>query len=151
MLCVYRALGQLAAKMTSSSTPSYISTPGYSTPASDKPSNTPDPTTTTKPSEPASAPGHSNTTTPGYPTPAVATLTEGLGQMLTRSNSIHRMVASLVIGYWGVCPSQLLSQLNTILHERATYEEILSFLMAMQRECHVRLLEITERLLEPPT
>ncbi|CAI8034563.1 TATA-binding protein-associated factor 172 [Geodia barretti] len=134
-----KALGHLAAKMTSSPSPSPISsTPEYSTPSSDTHSTTPDPTTktTTTPPQLASAPGYPNPTTPGYFTPASTTLTEGLGQMLTRSSSTHRIVAALTIGYWGVCPSQLLSGLNTKLTERTTYEEILPFLMTMQRECH---------------
>ena len=61
--------------------------------------------------------------------------------MLVRSSSIHHVVAALVIGYWGQCPSELLTLLNTVLTERTTYEEITPFLVAMQRECHVRLLE----------
>lgn len=53
------------------------------------------------------------------------------------------MVASLVVGYWGSCTSDLLALLTTVLTEKTTYEEIMPFLVAMQRECHVRLLEIT--------
>lgn len=84
----------------------------------------------------------SSTLTPEYSTPALTTLCEGLKQMLVRSSSTHRMVASLMIGYWGKCPEHLMSLLNSVLTERATYEEIMPFLAAMQRECHVRLLII---------
>ena len=63
--------------------------------------------------------------------------------MLTRPSSTHRVVASLVVGHWGQCPAELLALLNSILSERTTYEEIVPYLMTMQRECHVRLLEIT--------
>lgn len=75
--------------------------------------------------------------------PARTTLCEGLRQMLVRPSSIHRMVASLVIGYWGQCPGELHTLLSTVLTEKTTYEEIMPFLVAMQRECHVRLLEFT--------
>ena len=85
-------------------------------------------------SSPTPSPGSS---TLGYPTQGVATLTEGLQQMLTRSSSAHRMVASLLVGYWGACPDKLQPLLSNLLMERTTYEEIVPFLVAMQRECHV--------------
>ena len=129
-----RALGLLAAKMSGGPsqqiTPSpSSSTPEYSTPALTAPSSTP--------------------ATPVYPTPALATLTEGLRQMLVRASSAHRVVAALTIGCWGRCPDELLTLLNSVLRERTTHEEITPFVIAMQRECHVRLLEITGDYCDP--
>ena len=76
----------------------------------------------------------------GYSTPGVVTLVEGLRQMLTRESSAHRMVASLIVGYWGACPNNLRDLLTNLLTQRTTYEEIVPYLATMQRECHVRTL-----------
>ena len=112
-----RALGLLAAKLSISSD---------STSQSDHP--------------PSSPPHPSSSSTLPHCTQALSTLCEGLRQMLVRCSSTHRTVASLVVGYWGQCPSDLLSLLTTVLTEQASYEEIMPFLVAMQRDCHVRLL-----------
>lgn len=89
-----------------------------------------------------SDPPQQSSSSPLNQSPALTTLCEGLRQMLVRCSSTHRMVASLVVGYWGQCPSDLHTLLSAVLNEKTTYEEITPFLVAMQRECHVRLLEI---------
>lgn len=137
----FRALGQLADKMTLSQPPP-TSTPESLTPNSNTSLNTPQAASTNETMTTNLLPNsNAGGATPesGYSTPALATLTEGLGQMLVRTSSTHRMMASLVIGHWGQCPRSLLPQLTAILTETATYEEILPFLMIMQRECHVSI------------
>ena len=118
-LCIHvctlcRALGLLAAKLSISSD------------------------STSQSDHPPSSPPHQSSSTLPHCTQALSTLCEGLRQMLVRCSSTHRTVASLVVGYWGQCPSDLLSLLTTVLTEQASYEEIMPFLVAMQRDCHVR-------------
>ena len=112
-------MGLLCAKLSST----------FSSVSSENPSAVPAENTTTLPPLSSSSPSFSSL--------ALGALTEGLRQMLVRSSLVHRIVASLVISFWGRCPDELLSLLSAILLEQAMYEETMPFLAALQRDCHV--------------
>ena len=109
-----RALGQLASKFSSSSP-------------------NPPSTTTTIPVQ----------STQGLPPTDITVnrLLDGLQQLLSRNATTHKVVGSLIITFWNGCPKeQLLPQLNSSLVEQGSYEELMPFLLALQKDCHVSLL-----------
>ncbi len=64
----------------------------------------------------------------------------GLQQFLTRNFAIHKMVVGLVLTFWKGCgfKDQLVPRLMTALTEDGSYEDLMPFLLAMQKDCHVR-------------
>ena len=121
-----RALGLLASKFSTSSQ-----------------SPNPPSTTTTIPAQ--STQGLPPTTlanqsTQGLPptTLAVNQLLDGLQQLLSRNATTHKIVCSLIVTFWNGCPKELLlPQLNSSLVEQGGYEELMPFLLALQKDCHV--------------
>ncbi len=71
--------------------------------------------------------------------PTLHQLIGNLQQLLSRNVATHKMVASLVIAEWVGCPKeQFLSALTSSLSEQGGYEEITPFILALQKDCHVR-------------
>ena len=133
-----RALGLLAAKLSHSHPTSSLATANSSPAAEGDASRISLPSSSSPSPSSSSSSSSSFSATSSSSSQAVAVLTEGLRQMLARASAVHRMVASLVIGFWGQCPSELLTLLSSVLTEQITYEEIMPFLVALQRDCHVR-------------
>ena len=52
---------------------------------------------------------------------------------------MHKMVVGLVLTFWKGCgfKGQLVPQLMTALTEDGGYEDLMPFLLAMQKDCHV--------------
>ena len=65
----------------------------------------------------------------------------GLQQFLVRNFAMHKMVVGLVLTFWKGCgfKDQLVPQLMTALTEDRGYEDLMPFLLAMQKDCHVRV------------
>ena len=65
----------------------------------------------------------------------------GLQQFLGRNFATHKMVVGLVLTFWKDCSykEQLISQLNMALTEEGGYEDLMPFILAMQKDCHVRV------------
>ena len=53
---------------------------------------------------------------------------------------MHKMVVGLVLTFWKGCgyKDQLVPPLMTALTEEGSYEDLMPFLLAMQKDCHVR-------------
>ena len=66
-------------------------------------------------------------------------LSEGLRQMLAGNSATHKMVAALVVSFWKHCPGNLVPQFTAALTEQGVYEEIMPFLLSLQKDCHVRI------------
>ena len=66
----------------------------------------------------------------------------GLQQFLARNFAMHKMIVGLVLTLWKGCSykDQLVSQLTSALTEESGYEELMPFLLAMQKDCHVRMI-----------
>lgn len=64
---------------------------------------------------------------------------QGLQQFLGRNFALHKMVASLVLTFWKGCgfKDQLVPQLMAALTEEAAYEDLMPFILTMQKDCHV--------------
>lgn len=64
----------------------------------------------------------------------------GLQQFLTRNFAMHKMVVGLVLTFWKGCgfKDQLVPQLMKSLTEDGGYEDLMPFLLTMQKDCHVR-------------
>ena len=64
----------------------------------------------------------------------------GLLQFLMRSFAMHKIVVGLVLTFWKGCSfkEQLVSQLTSALTGDGGYEDLMPFILAMQKDCHVR-------------
>lgn len=64
----------------------------------------------------------------------------GLQQFLMRNFAMHKMVAGLVLTFWKGCSykDQLVTHLTSALTEEGSYEDLMPFLLAVQKDCHVR-------------
>lgn len=79
---------------------------------------------------------------------AVNQLLEGLQQLLSRNTTTHKIVSSLIVTFWSGCPKErLLPQLNSSLLEQGGYEELMPFLLALQKDCHVCMYMLYVQLL----
>lgn len=63
----------------------------------------------------------------------------GLQQFLTRNLALHKMVIGLVLTFWKGCgfKEQLVGQLTMALTGDGGYEDLMPFILAMQKDCHV--------------
>ena len=65
----------------------------------------------------------------------------GLQQFLTRNLALHKMVVGLVLSFWKGCgfKEQLVGQLTSALTGDGGYEDLMLFILAMQKDCHVSM------------
>lgn len=65
----------------------------------------------------------------------------GLQQFLTRNLALHKMVVGLVLTFWKGCgfKEQLVGQLTLALTGDGGYEDLMPFILAMQKDCHVSM------------
>lgn len=71
--------------------------------------------------------------------PAIVQLIGSLQQLLSHSVATHKMGACLIVSEWAGCPREhFLSVLTNSLTQQNGYEELSPFLLALQKDCHVR-------------
>ena len=70
---------------------------------------------------------------------AIASLLGGLKRLLCSGCALHRMVSVLVVYHWPDCPHRetLGSALMSALTDTAGLEDIVPYILAMQRDCQV--------------
>lgn len=83
--------------------------------------------------------------TPPCPPEAASVLLSHLVQLFTASWSRHRIVAALVVCHWDGCPSpSLQAPLLTALADTAVLEDVMPYVLDMQKDCQVsRSCELT--------
>ncbi len=71
--------------------------------------------------------------------PVLVELIGSLQQLLSNGVATHKMGACLIIAGWAGCPRDyFLSSLTTLLTQQNGYEELSPFILALQKDCHVR-------------
>lgn len=71
---------------------------------------------------------------PGEMSPHVS---EGLKQLVAVNSSSYLTVAALLSINWGMCPDVVLEKLTNVLNEQPVYEEVVPFLLSLQKDCLV--------------
>ena len=69
-------------------------------------------------------------------------LPEGLRQLLMGNSATHKMIAAMIVSYWKYCPADLLPQFTAALTEQSVYDELMPFLISLQKDCHVSVVFI---------
>lgn len=88
-------------------------------------------------SAPVPPQSESNSSTPTA-SQVVSQFSEGLQQLLGQNVVIRKMISSLVICFWEDCPKpSLLPPLNAALTVQGGYEELMPYVLALQKDCHV--------------